>query len=73
MKKIFSVVLLTLVSVIAFAQKPVIKFDQESFDFGDIQEKDGKVSCVFKYQNTGKTHLVINNVQASCGCTTPLF
>lgn len=71
MKKIFSVVLLTLVSVIAFAQKPVIKFDQESFDFGDIQEKDGKVSCVFKYQNTGKTPLVINNVQASCGCTTP--
>ena len=71
MKKVFSVAILMLASVLTLAQKPVIKFDQESYDFGDIQEKDGRVSCVFRYQNTGKTPLVINNVQASCGCTTP--
>ena len=71
MKRFFSVALSLMMTIIAFAQKPVIKFEQESYDFGNIQEKDGRVSCVFKYQNTGKTPLVINNVQASCGCTTP--
>ncbi|MBC7867134.1 MAG: DUF1573 domain-containing protein [Gloeobacteraceae cyanobacterium ES-bin-316] len=39
-------------------------------DFGKIPQ--GKpVTYVFEVSNTGKTALKIDNVQASCGCTTP--
>ncbi len=71
MKKIFSIVLFALASIMAFAQKPTIEFEEVSYDFGDIQEKGGRVSHIFTYKNTGTTPLIINNVQASCGCTTP--
>lgn len=71
MKKLFAFALAALVSVMVLAQKPTIKFENESHDFGDIQEKDGPVSYVFKYSNTGNNPLIITNVNASCGCTTP--
>ena len=39
-------------------------------DFGKIPQ--GKpVTYIFNISNTGKTNLKIDNVQASCGCTTP--
>lgn len=71
MKKILSIALFAMASIITFAQKPVIEFEELSYDFGDIQEKGGRVTHVFTYKNTGTTPLIINNVQASCGCTTP--
>lgn len=41
-------------------------------DFGKIGQ--GKpVTATFKFKNTGKIPLVISNVQASCGCTTPNY
>lgn len=40
------------------------------FDFGAITEGD-TVQHVFKFTNTGEFPLIINNVTASCGCTTP--
>lgn len=47
-----------------------IKFDEMEYDFGTV--KDGeKVTKIFKFTNTGKEPLVLTNVQASCGCTTP--
>ena len=69
MKRIFALSLLALASIVAFAQKPTVKFETESRDFGEIQEKEGPVSYVFKYTNTGSTPLVLTQVQASCGCT----
>ncbi|MCK5846573.1 MAG: DUF1573 domain-containing protein [Bacteroidales bacterium] len=47
---------------------PHIKFDNTSFDFGKIQQNgDGNYS--FKFENTGKEPLIIQNVRSSCGCT----
>ncbi len=40
------------------------------FNFGTITEGD-TVEHVFKFKNTGEFPLIINNVTASCGCTTP--
>lgn len=71
MKRIFALALATLTTIMAFAQKPTIKFDIESYDFGEILEVKGPVSHSFKFTNTGTTPLVITQVQASCGCTTP--
>ena len=48
----------------------VIALKETEFDFGKIPQ--GKpVTHVFMFTNTGKTPLALENVQASCGCTTP--
>ncbi|MDB5199894.1 MAG: hypothetical protein JWO92_1857 [Chitinophagaceae bacterium] len=48
----------------------VISLKETEYDFGKIPQ--GKpVTHVFTFTNTGTTPLVLDNVQASCGCTTP--
>lgn len=53
------------------AQKAVITCEKTVHNFGEIKEADGKVSHTFVVKNEGTTPLVISNVTASCGCTTP--
>ncbi|MBQ4279695.1 MAG: DUF1573 domain-containing protein [Rikenellaceae bacterium] len=55
------------------AGRSALKFVHETWDFGSIREKDGKVSHTFEFTNVGATPLVIENVSASCGCTTPEY
>lgn len=55
----------------AQAQKAVITCEKTVHNFGEIKEADGKVSHTFVVKNEGTTPLVISNVTASCGCTTP--
>ena len=49
---------------------PVITFEEESHDFGDIYQGD-KVEHVFNFTNSGNEPLIITNVQTTCGCTAP--
>lgn len=73
MKK-YSILMVCLVlSLVAMSQKPIISFQEKMHDFGKIYEKDGNVSYVFNFDNKGNAPLVINKVQASCGCTTPTW
>jgi len=51
--------------------KPAVSFAAADYDFGTIREADGPVSYEFEYTNTGKVPLILQNVRASCGCTTP--
>jgi hypothetical protein len=47
-----------------------LQLKQTEYDFGKIPQ--GKpVYYFFEIQNTGTTPLKLDNVQASCGCTTP--
>lgn len=48
----------------------IFEWEGASHDFGKIKQ-GVPVTHEFKFTNTGKTPLVITNVQASCGCTTP--
>jgi len=73
MKKIFSTLCMALVSVAMMAQQPVITFEKTEHDFGRIHEEDGRVSVVFSFKNEGMAPLVLSNVRASCGCTTPTW
>jgi hypothetical protein len=60
--------------VLAFsvmAQKPQIVFENLEHDFGAFKESDGVQTTTFKFTNKGEVPLVISNVRASCGCTTP--
>jgi hypothetical protein len=52
-------------------QAPKITFATETYDFGKINEEKGPVSYEFTFTNTGGQPLIIQNVKASCGCTTP--
>lgn len=70
MKKIFFL-LLVVIPLIAFSQKPKIEFENTSHNFGTINEKGGSATCDFIFKNTGTTPLILTNVSAGCGCTTP--
>jgi hypothetical protein len=71
MKKFLSFFVAILVfSAASYAQKGVVKFAKIEHDFAKIEQ--GKpVSHVFEFTNTGTDPVVLGNVTASCGCTTP--
>ena len=75
MKKLFTLFFAIAVAVVVNAQPPaatedVLSMKEAGFDFGTIPQ--GKpVYHFFDVTNTGKTPMVISNVQTSCGCTTP--
>ena len=49
---------------------PTVDFKEESYTFGEITEGP-QVTHEFKFTNNGKEPLILSNVKASCGCTTP--
>ncbi len=56
----------------ALAQgKAQIKFEKKTHDFGSFLEADGVQASSFKFKNEGDVPLLLTNVRASCGCTTP--
>lgn len=51
---------------------PVMKIDSPTVDLGTIMEGD-TIMHVYNFKNTGNMPLVLSNVNASCGCTTPSY
>jgi len=49
---------------------PVIEFEEEFHDFGEVQEGD-VVEHTFVFTNEGDGPLIISNAEGSCGCTVP--
>lgn len=72
MKKVLILILgiITASSVIAQESKGIFKFEKEMHAFGEVVEGD-KAEHVFKFENVGTAPIVLTNVRASCGCTTP--
>ena len=62
----------TLTASVDVADAPILHFEQNSYDFGKINEGD-KVTREFKFTNQGKTPLIISNATATCGCTIPEY
>jgi hypothetical protein len=60
-------------SFLSFAQQknPTASFVTESHDFGKINEADGPATFQFIFTNIGGEPLILSDVKASCGCTTP--
>lgn len=54
-----------------FAQK--ITFNNKTYNYGKFKEELGPQTYTFKFKNTGNKTLVLNDVKASCGCTTPIY
>lgn len=49
---------------------PEIYFEKTTYDYGKIDYL-GEGKCEFTFKNTGNEPLLLTNVRASCGCTTP--
>ena len=49
-----------------------IQFDNTEIDFGTVDEGE-IVEVKFTVLNSGKTDLIISNIQPSCGCTVPVW
>ncbi len=49
-----------------------IKYEKDRHDFGTVNEGE-VVKYAFKFTNTGKEPLLINNAKGSCGCTVPTW
>lgn len=70
MKRIIILVIaLTSLFVTGYAQKG-LELKETSYDFGKIQQ-GRPVTHDFEVVNTTKKPLIIETVEASCGCTTP--
>ena len=80
---LFSIVLIGIVATQAFSQEeintnqdtkdsPEIYFENTTHDYGKIKYS-GNGLCEFTFKNTGKEPLLLTNVKASCGCTTPTW
>jgi PHD/YefM family antitoxin component YafN of YafNO toxin-antitoxin module len=52
------------------ANSTTLKFDKLRHDFGNVKP-DSDNTTLFEVTNTGKRPLIISDVSASCGCTTP--
>jgi len=48
----------------------VIEFENAIYDFGTVKE-GATVEHSFKFKNTGNAPVILAQVSASCGCTTP--
>lgn len=77
--KHFNTIIITFIALVIFSTnnfssqpeettKPHIKFETTTHDFGKIQQ-NGNGKFNFKFVNTGKEPLIIQNVRSSCGCT----
>ncbi|MGA1976430.1 MAG: DUF1573 domain-containing protein [Bacteroidales bacterium] len=70
MKKLF-LFLSILASGISVVAQPVMKLTATEHDFGTFKEEAGRQMFDFAVTNAGNAPLVIQNIVASCGCTTP--
>jgi hypothetical protein len=77
MRKLISLLLMlaviTLKSGFTQTVEPTISFDKDTHDFGVVKEEDGKIKYDFQFTNTGGKPLIISDVRASCGCTSPAW
>jgi len=69
MKRISIFLILATLLGNVFAQAS-IDFKEKIFDFGFVKEGE-KAEHIFAFENNGDDTLLLSNVQAQCGCTTP--
>lgn len=67
--------LATLAQDVTPSEKPAgpgMKFEFEEYDFGNVNEGDEAI-VDFVFTNDGTEKLILTDVKASCGCTTPFW
>jgi len=69
-KKLILIPVFILVALGTSLAQGVMKFKEETHNFGKIPQGT-PVSTEFVFTNTGNAPIVLSEVKASCGCTTP--
>lgn len=69
------IILLTIFSTLTICatNKAGITFVATTYDFGNIKENGGNVSCYFEFENSGSQPLIVISAKTSCGCTQPEY
>lgn len=49
--------------------RPIISLNSDSYDLGDVSQKQGIATTIFELKNEGKEDLIIERLETSCGCT----
>ncbi|MFN8240546.1 MAG: DUF1573 domain-containing protein [Bacteroidales bacterium] len=70
MKRIVFVFSVLFIAIMTYAQ-PKVQMSKMEHDFGKFKEEAGRQTFNFDVTNNGDAPLVIQNIVASCGCTTP--
>lgn len=68
---LLSLLFVSSIGLLAQTKNARITFNEEVHNFGKIAEEKGPVTTEFTFTNTGAQPLIIQNVRASCGCTSP--
>lgn len=69
MKRYLTFLLLVIgANVVSQTPSEVIQFEERVYNFGAIQEKNGKVSHTFVFRNKGNTSVTIDDIHSACGC-----
>jgi hypothetical protein len=59
-----------LMIILSASAQGVFNFPVDKHDFGTVEES-GPIAYEFQFTNTGNAPIIISDVRASCGCTTP--
>jgi hypothetical protein len=51
------------------ANRPIISITPQSYNLGEVSQKKGVVITFFELKNKGKSDLIIDKLETSCGCT----
>ncbi len=70
MKKLYLFLSISVISASLLSQ-PMMKLSATEHDYGTFKEEAGSQKFDFTVTNSGNMPLVIQNIVASCGCTTP--
>ena len=70
MKKLIFIPVFFLVAATAGFAQGIMKFKEETHNFGKIPQGT-PVTTEFVFTNTGNAPVVLSDVKATCGCTTP--
>ncbi len=71
--RIISLVIVIMLSAFSAQAKNSVSWLQVTHNFGTFKEEIGKVSCDFKFVNTGDADVRISNVRPICGCTASAY
>ncbi|MFI3265160.1 MAG: DUF1573 domain-containing protein [Rikenellaceae bacterium] len=72
MKRFFFTTFATLCVLLAMAQSRVV-LSSGDYDFGEIEETGGDVSCEFILKNISAQPLVVSHMRSDCSCVTTRY